>query len=231
MLLILSVFRVTKSLEVKEELSKIILRQFGHLECLYIHDGTFFYPQPETAPQIVIRPINKTTPNFQSLLFSSATSAMNCFVVAADIDRAEDFVWFQNILSSIQSEQRLSLFRMKSNGSLTDRLPMCDYLGFETIFAIQGSARLGMIYSIPVFTRPTQLKMLSTLVSSENVCASKREIIRASVIGIYPYIQYGNGTVNGTDVDVLNLWKKYSGNKVILGFGRSFDGVADMVSS
>lgn len=67
-------------------------------------------------------------------------------------------------------------------------------------------------------------------VSSHDSCSSERSVIRAAVIGVYPYVQYGNGTINGTDVDLLNLWKKQNPSvKVDLSFGRSFDGVVLLV--
>ena len=62
------------------------------------------------------------------------------------------------------------------------------------------------------------------------LCSSSRLSINADIIGFYPYIVYGNNSVDGTDVDLLNLWKKVTGVDVKLNFAKTYDGVVQRVS-
>ena len=124
-----------------------IRQQFGHLDCLYIDDGSFFEPnssllrEGEEEPlvsRVLLQPL-VTKPEL--LLKVSAGARVNCFVAMVNISSKEDFEWYQNAMNSIQSEQKMAAFFIQ-NKALLDTLPVCDYQAFDTFFAKQYSTEL-----------------------------------------------------------------------------------------
>lgn len=143
---LLSAMNMAASFDLKTDLLSKIREQFGYWECLYIHDGGAFsdllLPPRGAAnlPQVIVGAGGNVTTSDDFRKLISVSYRANCFVILANIDGTKDFLSYQNLLNSIRSEERMSVYFTEE---IPDQLPICDFLAFETIVVTENLARYG----------------------------------------------------------------------------------------
>lgn len=146
------VIQLAHSRSLRESLTQKILSNFGITDCLYITDGRNYFENghglpPERAARTVRIDQQQTSSSDEESAFQemySSAHESNCFIQMRSIEGKAGFISSQNSLLAIKSEQRMSIIFLP-NPSLLEQLPLCDYLAFETVFAVPGSLKIGNV--------------------------------------------------------------------------------------